>query len=108
MCSGVDGCRWGLWAHRCSSLRLLHCGCWVVPLGFSPAPLWGGYSSPGGGSPEVPVLWGPLDVCGLDLLRICPGSRRRVCGSSHSLLHIFMEKPCMYKRAHTQTHRCLD
>ncbi|MEQ2285801.1 hypothetical protein AMECASPLE_035643 [Ameca splendens] len=33
-----------------------------------------------------------------------PGGQ--VCGSSHSLLHIFMEKPCIHKRAHTQTHRC--
>ncbi|MEQ2300841.1 hypothetical protein AMECASPLE_029973 [Ameca splendens] len=30
----------GLWARRCSSLGLLHCGCWVVPLRLSPAPLW--------------------------------------------------------------------
>ncbi|MED6260645.1 hypothetical protein ATANTOWER_025146 [Ataeniobius toweri] len=56
----LDGCRWGLWARRCSSLGLLHCGCWVVPLGLSPALLWGGCSSPGVGSPGVPVLCGGL------------------------------------------------
>ncbi|MED6281216.1 hypothetical protein CHARACLAT_018980 [Characodon lateralis] len=58
ICSGVDGCRRGLWARRCSSLGLLHCGCWVVSLAFSPAPSWGGSGSPGSGSPGVPVLWG--------------------------------------------------
>ncbi|MED6255336.1 hypothetical protein ATANTOWER_008096, partial [Ataeniobius toweri] len=41
ICSDIDGCRRGLWAHCCSSLGLLHCGCWVVPLGLSPALLWG-------------------------------------------------------------------
>ncbi|MEQ2233373.1 hypothetical protein ILYODFUR_021072 [Ilyodon furcidens] len=58
ICSAIDGCRRGLWARHCSSLRLLHCGCWVVPLGFSPAPLLGDYSTPFGGSPGVLVLWG--------------------------------------------------
>ncbi|MEQ2232598.1 hypothetical protein ILYODFUR_013115 [Ilyodon furcidens] len=63
ICSNVDGCRWGLWACQCNSLELLHRSCWVVPLGLSSALLWGGYSSPSGGPPGVPVLWGPLDVC---------------------------------------------
>ncbi|MEQ2241525.1 hypothetical protein ILYODFUR_026280 [Ilyodon furcidens] len=57
-CSGVDSCRRGLWARRCSCLGLLHLGCWVVPLAPSPDLLWGGCGSPGGGSPGVPVLWG--------------------------------------------------
>ncbi|MED6256596.1 hypothetical protein ATANTOWER_030060 [Ataeniobius toweri] len=81
--------------------------------------VWFRWDSPllvSGGFAVVPavVLLGflcsesPLDVCGSDVLHICPGSRGQVCGSSHSLLHIFMEKPCIHKRAHTQTHRCLD
>ncbi|MED6253361.1 hypothetical protein ATANTOWER_027546 [Ataeniobius toweri] len=32
--SGVDGCRRGLWARRCSSLELLQCGYSVVPMGL--------------------------------------------------------------------------
>ncbi|MEQ2225363.1 hypothetical protein ILYODFUR_016647 [Ilyodon furcidens] len=36
------------------------------------------------------------------------GPGEQVCGSSHSLLHIFIEKPCMHMRVHTQIHRCLD
>ncbi|MED6277510.1 hypothetical protein CHARACLAT_014220 [Characodon lateralis] len=54
--SGVDGCLQVPWARRCSSLGLLHCNCWVVPLGLSPAFLWGDCGSPGDGSPWVPVL----------------------------------------------------
>ncbi|MEQ2287061.1 hypothetical protein AMECASPLE_008664 [Ameca splendens] len=42
ICSGVDGCRRGLWARCCGSLGLLHCRCWVAPLGLSTALLWGG------------------------------------------------------------------
>ncbi|MEQ2254018.1 hypothetical protein ILYODFUR_038588 [Ilyodon furcidens] len=87
-----------------SSLRLPRC--WVVPLGLSTALLWGGGGSPGGGSSGVPELWGPLDVCGSDLLSVRPGTMGQVCGSSHSLLHIFVEKPCIQKRVHTYTHRC--
>ncbi|KAK5617599.1 hypothetical protein CRENBAI_003144 [Crenichthys baileyi] len=56
ICSGVDGCRRDLWALRCSSPGLLHCRCWVVPLGFPPAPFWGGHGSPCGGSSGAPVL----------------------------------------------------
>ncbi|MED6235218.1 hypothetical protein ATANTOWER_020111 [Ataeniobius toweri] len=58
--------------------------------------------------------WGSCALGGLwmSVARICfvsvSGPGGQVCGSSHSLLHIFMEKPCMHKRAHTQTHRCLD
>ncbi|MEQ2182077.1 hypothetical protein GOODEAATRI_018333 [Goodea atripinnis] len=59
-------------ARRCSSLWLLHCGCWVVPMGLS-----------SGGVAVVPlvVLLGflyserPLDVFGLDLLCVCLRSR---------------------------------
>ncbi|MEQ2256323.1 hypothetical protein ILYODFUR_023088 [Ilyodon furcidens] len=54
ICSDINGCWQGLWACCCSSLGLLHCGCWVVPLGLSPALFWGGCGS----SPGVPVLWG--------------------------------------------------
>ncbi|MEQ2297891.1 hypothetical protein AMECASPLE_039424 [Ameca splendens] len=49
---------------------------------------------------------GPLDVCGSDLLSVRPGTMGQVCGSSHSLLHIFVEKPCIQKHVHTHTHRC--
>ncbi|MEQ2295116.1 hypothetical protein AMECASPLE_010858 [Ameca splendens] len=35
-------CRQGLRACRRSSLGVLHCGCWVAPLGLSSALLWGG------------------------------------------------------------------
>ncbi|MED6246888.1 hypothetical protein ATANTOWER_025578 [Ataeniobius toweri] len=89
ICSGVDGCRRGLWTRRCGSLGLLHCRCWVVPLGLSTA-----------------LLWRPLDVCGSDLLSVRPGTMGQACGSSHSLLHIFVEKPCIQERVHTHTHRC--
>ncbi|MED6252826.1 hypothetical protein ATANTOWER_017651 [Ataeniobius toweri] len=97
--------------HRMWGLFPLTSALWL--LGGSPGIL---PSSSGGGVKVVPAVdlpgflcsGGPLDVCGSDLLCICPGSRGRVCGSLHSLLHIFMEKPCMHKRAHTQTHRCLD
>ncbi|MEQ2223082.1 hypothetical protein ILYODFUR_033161 [Ilyodon furcidens] len=37
-----------------------------------------------------------------------PGPGGQVCGSSHSLLHIFMEKPYIHKHTHTQSHKCLD
>ncbi|MEQ2283182.1 hypothetical protein AMECASPLE_008618 [Ameca splendens] len=43
--------------------------------GIIPCSSLGNYGSHGSGSPGVPVLWRPLDVCGLDLLRIFPGSR---------------------------------
>ncbi|MEQ2173060.1 hypothetical protein GOODEAATRI_027771 [Goodea atripinnis] len=82
----IDSCQRGLLARCCSSLGLLHCDCWVVPLGLSSAALWGGCGSPRGGPP------------------FGPGGQ--VCGSSHSLWHIFMEKPYKHKRAHTYTHRC--
>ncbi|MEQ2311107.1 hypothetical protein AMECASPLE_016290 [Ameca splendens] len=36
------------------------------------------------------------------------GPGGQVYGSSHLLLHIILEKPCIHKWAHTQTHRCLD
>ncbi|MEQ2284661.1 hypothetical protein AMECASPLE_023813 [Ameca splendens] len=79
----------------------------------------GGCGSPGGGSPGVPV---PLDVYRglwivyrgfwMSMARISSvsvsGPGGQVCGSSHSLLHICMEKPCIHKHAHSQTHRCLD
>ncbi|MEQ2282002.1 hypothetical protein AMECASPLE_036048 [Ameca splendens] len=73
ICSGIESCRRGLWARCFSSLGLLHCGCWVVPLGLSPALLWGVAVV------LVPLgflcFGGPLDVYGSDLFRICPGSR---------------------------------
>ncbi|MED6232129.1 hypothetical protein ATANTOWER_022038 [Ataeniobius toweri] len=49
-----------------------------------------------------PCSWEPLDVCGSDLLRMCVSDQgEQVCGSLHSLLHIFMEKPYIHKRDHT-------
>ncbi|MEQ2227368.1 hypothetical protein ILYODFUR_037008 [Ilyodon furcidens] len=57
ICCGVDSCWLGPWARRSSSLGLLCCGCWVVPLGLSSALLLGGCGSPSNGSPWVPVLW---------------------------------------------------
>ncbi|MEQ2160290.1 hypothetical protein GOODEAATRI_032078 [Goodea atripinnis] len=66
ICSGVDGCWRGLWAHRCSTLGLLHCGCWVIPQGLSPALLWGVVVVPGVVLLGFLCSGGPLDVCGLD------------------------------------------
>ncbi|MEQ2244130.1 hypothetical protein ILYODFUR_014022 [Ilyodon furcidens] len=43
---------------------------------------------------------GPLVVCGSDLFRVCLWSRGQVCRSSHSLLHICMEKPYLQGRSH--------
>ncbi|KAK5599935.1 hypothetical protein CRENBAI_012964 [Crenichthys baileyi] len=63
----MDGCRWSLWARRCGSLGLLHCGCWFF--------FWGeGWVAV---VPAVVLLCsgGSLDVYSSDLLRICPGSR---------------------------------
>ncbi|MED6231583.1 hypothetical protein ATANTOWER_031141 [Ataeniobius toweri] len=37
-----------------------------------------------------------------------PGPGGQVCGSSHSLLYIFIDKPCIHKCAYTQIPRCLD
>ncbi|MEQ2219950.1 hypothetical protein ILYODFUR_000374 [Ilyodon furcidens] len=106
ICSGKDGCRRDLWARRCSSLGLLHCGCWVVPLGLSPALLC--WESPGDGYPGAPVLWGLLDVYGSDLLRTCPRSR----GAGPWLLTLniayFYRETCIHKCAYTQIPRCLD
>ncbi|MEQ2312486.1 hypothetical protein AMECASPLE_031527 [Ameca splendens] len=36
------------------------------------------------------------------------GPGGQVCGSSHSLLHIFKEEPYIHKCSHTYTLRCLD
>ncbi|MED6290834.1 hypothetical protein CHARACLAT_017489 [Characodon lateralis] len=94
ICSGIDS-----WQR---DLGLLHCGCWVVPLRLSSVLLWGGDSSPSNGPHGVPVLWGAF---GCLLLR-CPLCLSQVCGSSHLLLHIFIEEPYILKR--TYTHRCLD
>ncbi|MED6291087.1 hypothetical protein CHARACLAT_020011 [Characodon lateralis] len=44
--------------------------------------------------------------CGSDLLHVYLGGQ--VYGSSHSLLHIFMEKLHIHKHAHNYTHRSLD
>ncbi|MEQ2293016.1 hypothetical protein AMECASPLE_028896 [Ameca splendens] len=56
--------RQGLWACCSSSLGLLHCGCWVVPLRLSSALLllWEGCGSPVGGSLGFPCSGGPLGV----------------------------------------------
>ncbi|MEQ2227828.1 hypothetical protein ILYODFUR_002383 [Ilyodon furcidens] len=92
--SGVDGCRRGTVAAGCFP--------WDSPLLLS------------GGVTVVlaVVLLGFLCFGGLwmSVARISSvsGPGGRVCGFSHSLLHIFMEKPYMHMRAHTQTHRCLD
>ncbi|MEQ2229308.1 hypothetical protein ILYODFUR_017552 [Ilyodon furcidens] len=51
-----------------------------------------------------PVLMSVVRISSISV----PGPGGQVCGSSHSLLYIFMEKPCKYKHAHTQTHKCLD
>ncbi|MEQ2288205.1 hypothetical protein AMECASPLE_020376 [Ameca splendens] len=56
ICSSVDDCWRSLWARRCSSLGLLRCGCWVVPLGLSSALLWGGLRYSRRWSSRVPVL----------------------------------------------------
>ncbi|MEQ2187335.1 hypothetical protein GOODEAATRI_003670 [Goodea atripinnis] len=90
----------------------------AAPWGFcSVAAGWFPWDSPllfSGGVAVVPPVvllgflyfGGPLDVCGSDLLSVRPGTMGQVCGSSHSLLHIFVEKPCIQKRVHTHTHRC--
>ncbi|MED6283880.1 hypothetical protein CHARACLAT_013573 [Characodon lateralis] len=78
ICSSVDGCRRSLWALCCSSLELLHCGCWVDPLvelGGSPVLLWGVAVVPAVVLMGFLCSGGPLDGYGSDLLHICPGSR---------------------------------
>ncbi|MED6262531.1 hypothetical protein ATANTOWER_021187 [Ataeniobius toweri] len=74
-CCSVDSCRQGLWARRCSSVGLLHCGSWVVPLWLSSVLLWGFAIIPAVVLPGSPCSGGPLDICGSDLLHVCPGSR---------------------------------
>ncbi|MEQ2257565.1 hypothetical protein ILYODFUR_036014 [Ilyodon furcidens] len=87
MYSGVGSWRWGLWARRCSSLGLLHCGCWVVPLGPSSALLWW----------EVAVIsGGSLDVCGSDL----QGGRSV---DPHTCYCIFLWKNFIYTSTLTPT-----
>ncbi|MEQ2230304.1 hypothetical protein ILYODFUR_027850 [Ilyodon furcidens] len=87
ICSGIDSCRKGLWARCCSSLGLQPCGCWVVPLGL------------------CCCSGGPLDVSQISSVSVSgPGGR----SVSHSLLHIFMEKPYIHNCTDTYTHRCLD
>ncbi|MEQ2225066.1 hypothetical protein ILYODFUR_013645 [Ilyodon furcidens] len=88
-CSDIDSCRRGLWAHCCSSLVLLHCDCWVVPLGLSSAILWGSCGSPGGGPSWVPVFWGSLLMSVAQISSVSvSGPGGQVCGSTYSLLHI--------------------
>ncbi|MEQ2255501.1 hypothetical protein ILYODFUR_014517 [Ilyodon furcidens] len=102
ICTSVDNCQWGLWACCSSSLGLLHCGYWVVAQGLSFALLWGGCGSPGGGPAGVPMLWGALGCLWLRISSVSvSGPGGQVCGSSYSLLHIFIEKPYIHKRAHT-------
>ncbi|MED6246887.1 hypothetical protein ATANTOWER_025573 [Ataeniobius toweri] len=84
-------------------------GCWRACRLVTAAP-WGFCSVAAGwfpwGSPLVFSGWG-LSVAHISSLSVL-GPGWLVCGSSHLLLHIFMEKPCIHKRAHTQTHSCLD
>ncbi|MEQ2178020.1 hypothetical protein GOODEAATRI_009681 [Goodea atripinnis] len=102
----VDSCRRGLWARRCGSLGLLHCRCWVVPLGLSTALLWGGCGSPGGGSPGVPVLWGAFGCLWLGS-PLCPP---REHGAGRWVLKLpiayFCGETLYTNRVHTHTHRC--
>ncbi|MEQ2285835.1 hypothetical protein AMECASPLE_036020 [Ameca splendens] len=85
------------------------CACQVVswaapsPGSYAPLPtLW-----QLGGSPWTVVLLGPLDT-GCLWRSVVPissvsasGPGWQVCGSSHPLLIILMEKPYLHKRAHT-------
>ncbi|MEQ2225436.1 hypothetical protein ILYODFUR_017390 [Ilyodon furcidens] len=118
----------GLCLGGCVSWGLGPLGPWLDLLGRGrlPAAPWGfctvaagwfPWDSPllfSGGVAVVPAVvllgflcfGGPLDVCGSDLLSVRPGTMGQACGSSHSLLHIFVEKPCIQKRVHTHTHRC--
>ncbi|MED6275538.1 hypothetical protein CHARACLAT_027507 [Characodon lateralis] len=50
------------------------------------------------GSPALGGLW--MSVARISCVSVSV-SGGQICGSSHSLLHIFMEKPCIHKRAHT-------
>ncbi|MEQ2288820.1 hypothetical protein AMECASPLE_026638 [Ameca splendens] len=63
---------------------------------------------PGDGSPGFPVLWGAFGCLWLG----SPLYQSQVQGgrsvAPHTLLHIFKEKLCIRKHAHTQTHRYLD
>ncbi|MEQ2238543.1 hypothetical protein ILYODFUR_034110 [Ilyodon furcidens] len=97
----------GLWAHRSMGLQTVAAGWfpWGSPLLFSGGVAVGlALVLPG-----FPCCGGPLDVCGLDLLRVSLRSR----GAGLWLLtlaiaYLFMEKPYLQERAHTYTHRCLD
>ncbi|MEQ2253993.1 hypothetical protein ILYODFUR_038334 [Ilyodon furcidens] len=94
---------------RYSSLGLLHCGCWVVPLGVSFALLWRGCNSPGGGPPGVPVFWwafGCLWLRSPQCLSRAHGGRSVAPFTRYCIF--LMEKLFIHKLAHTYTHRCLD
>ncbi|MEQ2311871.1 hypothetical protein AMECASPLE_025070 [Ameca splendens] len=56
--------------------------------------------------PGVSGLWIHGWIC--SVVDGCWRGLEQVCGSSHSLLHISMERPYIHKLAHTYTHRCLD
>ncbi|MEQ2223113.1 hypothetical protein ILYODFUR_033461 [Ilyodon furcidens] len=63
--------------------------------------------SPGGGPPGIPVLWGAFGCLWLrSPLCLSWVQGGQVCGSSHSLLQIILEKPYKHKRSHTYIHRC--
>ncbi|MEQ2282265.1 hypothetical protein AMECASPLE_038729 [Ameca splendens] len=69
---------------------------------------WGGQYSrqwSSQGSHALGGLW--MSVTLISSISVL-GTRGQVCGSSHPLLHIFMEKPYMHKHTHTYTHRCLN
>ncbi|MEQ2178557.1 hypothetical protein GOODEAATRI_015299 [Goodea atripinnis] len=51
---------------------------------------------------------GPLDVYGMDLLRICPRSRGAGLWLLTLAIAYLYGETCIHKRTHTQTHRCLD
>ncbi|MEQ2300136.1 hypothetical protein AMECASPLE_022270 [Ameca splendens] len=89
MCLGVPG----LWVHGCICSR--HRRLLAGPVGSSSALLWVGCGSPGGGLSGFPcsgVLW--MVVAQISSVPVS-GPGGQVCGSSHSLLHILIEKPIL-------------
>ncbi|MEQ2314639.1 hypothetical protein AMECASPLE_014224 [Ameca splendens] len=104
-CVGVSVC---MCTHEGGNLIVSVCTCFIVRFGLvllpsllpglSSALLWGSCGGPGSGPLRVPCSGGPLSVAQISSVSVS-GPGAQVHGSSHSRLHIFMEKPYLHKHA---------